>query len=335
MIAGADRQLDPFPSGWYVLAFSRELRRGGVVSRALAGRELVLFRTAAGRVAALDAHCPHLGAHLGRGGRVEGERLRCPFHGFCFDAEGQCVATGYGSKPPPTATGRAWPVREVNGMVCVFHSADGRPPEWEVPALEQRGWSAPVFRRFALAAHPQETTENSVDLGHFSWVHGYRAVRMEREVVVEGPYLSTAYLAERPVPVVGRWLHFDFRYETHIHGLGYSQVDVAVRGFDIRARLWVLPVPIAAGRLSLTLAASGSAAGDVHPALRPLPPRLRAAAIGRFILFFLAIDARQDFAIWAHKRYVHPPALAHGDGPIGRYRTWARQFYPRVDPAEA
>lgn len=332
MNASVDRRtLAPFPRGWYVLAFARELRRGGVLTRALAGRELVLFRTASGRVAALDAYCPHLGAHLGHGGRVEGELLRCPFHGFRFDTDGRCAATGYGSKPPPTAVGHTWPVREVNGMLCVFHDADGRPPDWEIPALDATGWSAPVFRRFTLAAHPQETTENSVDLGHFSWVHGYRAVQLEGDVVIDGAYLSTAYTAQRPAPLVGRWwqgLHFDFRFETHIHGLGYSLVEVRVHGFDIRARLWVLPVPVAPGRLSLTLAASGDGGGDVHPALQPVPRRLRAALIGRGLLLALATDARQDFAIWEHKRYVHPPALALGDGPIGRYRTWATQFYP-------
>jgi len=38
-------------------------------------------------------------------------------------------------------------------------------------------------------------------------------------------------------------------------------------------------------------------------------------------------DVTQDLAIWEHKTYVHPPRLAEGDGPVGRYRTWTRQFY--------
>lgn len=35
----------------------------------------------------------------------------------------------------------------------------------------------------------------------------------------------------------------------------------------------------------------------------------------------------QDLPIWRHKRFIERPALAEGDGPLGRYRTWARQFY--------
>src|SRR6185369_12208491 len=101
-----------------------------------------------------------------------------------------------------------------------------------------------------------------------------------------------------------------------------------VRGFDIRARLWVLPAPIDGHRISLHLAASGDGSrDDVHPWLRRIPRPLRSAAVGLGLLAGLVVDAKQDFAIWQHKRYVHPPALALGDGPIGKYRTWAAQFY--------
>lgn len=326
----ATRALPPYPSGWYALAFSRQLPPGGLLRRAFVGRELVLWRGRSGRATAMDAYCPHLGAHFGHGGAVRGDALRCAFHGFCFDADGRCVATGYASKPPPAAVAGTWPLREVNGMVLVHHGADGAAPTWEVPALDQRGWSPPVFRRFEIEAHPQETTENSVDLGHFAHVHGYREVRMLRDPITDGPYLSTAYTSHRQVPLLSRVadVHFDFDFETHIHGLGYSQVDVRVRGLDVRARLWVLPAPIDGRRLCLHLAASGDGSGDdVHRWLRAIPRRLRAAAVGRGVLLGLVADARQDFAIWQHKRYVHPPALAQGDGPIGRYRTWAAQFY--------
>jgi phenylpropionate dioxygenase-like ring-hydroxylating dioxygenase large terminal subunit len=332
------RELSPYPNGWYALAFSRELRRGRTLARSFVGRELVLFRTASGQAAAVDAYCPHLGAHLGHGGRVEGECLRCPFHGFRFARDGRCVETGYGTKPPPNAVLPTWPLREINGMLLVYHDADGRPPSWEVPAVPSEDWSPTIHRRFVLQAHPQETTENSVDLGHFAWVHGYRTVRMLRDVVIDGAHLSTAYAAQRPVPLLGRWwsaARFDFEFETHIYGLGYSMVDVRVHGFDLRARLWVLPTPIDADRIALRLAASGHGGPAVHPALRPLPPAARSRLIARGLLTALAVDARQDFAIWQHKRYVHPPALAAGDGPIGKYRSWAARFYQVPPPPAA
>ena len=333
MTVATRRALAPYPGGWYAVAFAAELPRQGTLTRSLAGQDHMLFRTASGQAAAIDAHCPHLGAHLGHGGRVCGEVLRCPFHGFQFDAGGRCVATGYGTKPPPNAVAKTWPLRERNGMLLVYYGVEGGAPPWEVPTVQAAGWSAPVYRRFVIAAHPQETTENSVDLGHFAWVHGYRSVAMLRDLRVDGTYLSTAFAARRPMPLIGRWVHFDFEFETHIHGLGYSMVEVRVKGFDIRARLWVLPTPIDAEHIALYLAASGDGGDGVHPWLRLLPSALRAALIGRGLLIALAYDARQDFEIWQNKRYVHPPALAQGDGPIGKYRTWASQFYAPSPPA--
>ena len=132
--------LPPFPNGWFAVGFSRELRPGGVLARRLAGRDLVLFRTASGAPCALDAYCPHLGAHLAYGGVVQGETLRCPFHGFRFDQSGRCVATGYGTRPPPTSTARAWPLCEVNGLLLVHRDDRGRAPAWAIPALDRRGW---------------------------------------------------------------------------------------------------------------------------------------------------------------------------------------------------
>lgn len=343
MVTSAQGALFPYPSGWYALAFSDELTRGATLARTFAGVELVLFRTASGRACAMEAYCPHLGAHLGYGGRVEGELLRCPFHGFRFDIGGHCVATGYGTKPPPAARMRPWPLREVNGILLGGLAAGGGAPSWEVPQLDTGGWSRLVHQRFVLTAHPQETTENSVDLGHFAAVHHYQSVRMRRAVVTDGPYLSTAYGAQRAAPLLGRvWpgLRVDFEFETHIFGLGYSLVEMRVLGLDVRARLWVLPTPLDGERIALHLAASGDGGHDVHPWLRWLPGTLRAALIARGLRAGLIADARQDFAIWQHKRYVERPALAGGDGPIGEYRAWAAQFYeaspaPRLRAAQA
>ena len=55
--------------------------------------------------------------------------------------------------------------------------------------------------------------------------------------------------------------------------------------------------------------------------------RSRPFMTARLVLFGLARGAQQDFRIWGNKRYLEQPALAAGDGPIGIYRRWARQFY--------
>ena len=93
--------LKPYPNGWYVLANSQDVIKGQILSKKLAGKELVVFRTDSGKISVSDAYCPHMGGHFGYGGSVEGETIKCPFHHFCFDTDGTCTSTGYGTKPSP------------------------------------------------------------------------------------------------------------------------------------------------------------------------------------------------------------------------------------------
>jgi nitrite reductase/ring-hydroxylating ferredoxin subunit len=318
------------------VGLSDELPRGGLLARPFMGEDLVLYRTASGQVRAIDPYCPHLGAHFGYGGRVEGELLRCPFHAFCYDPNGVCVRTGYGTPPPPKARLRFLPLRERNGLLLVYYDANGNAPAWEVPPIETSGWTSIISREFILFDHPQETTENSVDLGHFAFIHNYRNPRMLRAAQTAGPYLSTAYAVQRAIPILERLFPdrlFEFQFETQIYGLGYSLVNVTVPGVQVEARLWVLPTPIDAERITLRLATSvkQNEPRTVYPLLGVIPRTAYNALVARALLAGFVHDAQQDFVIWQNKRYVNPPALAEGDGPIGKYRQWAKQFY--AEPA--
>ena len=66
----------PMPFGWFRVSESEELARGAERAVHSAGRELVVFRGEDGEAHVLDAHCPHLGAHLGHGGRVVENTIR-------------------------------------------------------------------------------------------------------------------------------------------------------------------------------------------------------------------------------------------------------------------
>ncbi|MGE5224829.1 MAG: Rieske 2Fe-2S domain-containing protein [Omnitrophica WOR_2 bacterium] len=325
--------LPPYPSGWFLFGFSDELSPGKLLARPFMGQEVVVFRTETGQPCAVDAYCPHLGAHFGYGGTVENNFLRCPFHGFCYDTSGACVRTGYGTKPPPIARLRTWPLCEQNGLLLIYYHPGAEPPLWEVPVLDQgEGWTPLRYRKFILYDHPQETTENSVDLGHFAFVHGYRGARMLHPAVTAGPYLSTAYAVLHPIPLLERWLPdklFEFQFDTQIYGLGYSLVQLTIPLLKTQARLWVLPTSIDTERITLHLASSLKTIdpGKIHRALAPLPRKLLSRLTAEMVFRTFVHDTSQDFPIWEHKKYISPPALAEGDGPVGRYRQWARQFY--------
>ena len=84
----------PFPRlpyGWYLASPSADVAAGEIRTFHYFGQELVIYRSTAGVPFAVEAHCPHLGAHLGEGGCVEGDTIRCPFHGWRYASDGRCV----------------------------------------------------------------------------------------------------------------------------------------------------------------------------------------------------------------------------------------------------
>src|ERR1044071_9464385 len=76
--------------GWYWAMPSRAIKCGRARPLAFLGREMVVYRGEDGVARALDAYCPHMGAHLGEG-KVEGDGIRCLFHDWKYDAAGRCV----------------------------------------------------------------------------------------------------------------------------------------------------------------------------------------------------------------------------------------------------
>ena len=327
--------LPPFPSGWYCLGLTRELPAGGLRALTFMGQDLVLFRTQSGAACAMEAYCPHLGAHLGYGGTVQGEAIRCPFHGFCYDTGGHCTFIPYGTKPPPKARARVWPVREVHGLILTYHDGENRAPQWDVPELDTRGWSSLLIKTWRLRGHPQETTENSVDIGHFSAIHGYTAVASLKELLTDGPYLNIKYTMTRPIGLPwGQAVRAEF--EIHAYGLGYSLVEVYTPRFEIRTRLFVLATPTDGEHITLRVALclqQDTRLSHVQPLLGLIPRSIINPIIARAAFSGFAHDVQQDFVIWQHKRYVQPPILADGDGPVGKYRQWAKQFYRSADVA--
>ncbi len=76
---------------WWPLDTLENLTPGDVHRYTVDDAELIARRDAGGAVRVYDAFCPHQGAHLGFGAVIDRDCLRCPFHGFYFDAEGRCI----------------------------------------------------------------------------------------------------------------------------------------------------------------------------------------------------------------------------------------------------
>src|SRR5262245_51329682 len=130
-----------YPRGWFVIEVSKELAVGQVKPIKYFGRNLVLYRTQNGTPVVQDAFCPHLGAHLGYGGTVEGESIRCPFHAWRYDAaSGKCVEVPYAQKIPPKAALETYLVEEKNGLIFMWNAHEaGEQPTWHIPEIPEYG----------------------------------------------------------------------------------------------------------------------------------------------------------------------------------------------------
>ncbi len=75
---------------WHPLANIKQLSDSKIATFNIDNKEIVAYKTSRGDVKIYDAYCPHQGAHLGFGGIIEDDCLRCPFHGFYFNESGNC-----------------------------------------------------------------------------------------------------------------------------------------------------------------------------------------------------------------------------------------------------
>jgi nitrite reductase/ring-hydroxylating ferredoxin subunit/putative sterol carrier protein len=313
-----------FPRGWFVVAFSSDVAAGQVKTVHYFGQDIVLFRGQNGVLTALDKTCPHLGAHLG-GGRVDGNCLRCPFHAWAFDDTGRCVDVPYAPKVPPKAAARTWRIKEQNGVVFVFYCPRGEAPSWEVPPLGEDGWTPSRTIRWEIRSHPQEIAENTVDITHLGPVHHTHAAEiLEHEQ--RGHFMRVLLqMTANGAPIQMPDEINDVELDVVLHGLGSIVSSTHVLTAGLRTRQRIYPTPIDADRVAIFGMNS----------VKAMPDPGYTREIDEIFFQAFVSDFERDFPIWENKAYLERPLLAGGDGPIGRYRRWARQFYEGPTDSES
>jgi 3-ketosteroid 9alpha-monooxygenase subunit A len=306
----------PYPNGWFQIAYSDELSPGDVRPLRYFGQDFVLFRTESGVPHVLDAHCPHLGAHLGYGGKVEAEVIRCPFHAYTFDGNGSCVEVPYARKIPPTARLASRTLREINGLILLWRHPDDIVPRWEIPEIPEYGseeWTPYERRSWRISSRNQEMAENAVDSAHFKYLHG-TLVQPLTTAEVDGHILHVTSKTRLGTPRG----EVDATIESISHGFGYN----TVRFTGIVETLLVSSViPIDEEYVEARFAFS----------IKKLQSQSATSGVGAAFIAEIERQMNQDIPIWENKVYKDPPALCDGDGPIGLFRNWAKQFYSRPE----
>jgi 5,5'-dehydrodivanillate O-demethylase len=155
---------------WMAVHRSEDLAPGHAKPIRILGEDYTLYRGESGRPQVLDYRCPHRGARLHLGW-IEGDAIRCLYHGWKFDCAGQCIEQP--AEEPSFARkvrARAYPTGEHMGLVFAYFG-EGEPPPWPpYPPPPQEGlihvWSA-----HTLPCNWLQCYENTADEVHVAFVH--------------------------------------------------------------------------------------------------------------------------------------------------------------------
>ena len=304
---GSNRFPFPIPNGWFAIARSGQIKPGEVTALRYFGHDLVAFAGDDGAVHLTQAYCPHLGAHLAVGGRVDGNCITCPFHGWKFDGDsGACVAIPYAltERIPARAAVRSFPTVERNGLIFAWHHLQRGEPFFDVPHVPEFSspdWLPSIMKDFHISTACQEMAENNHDFAHFKFVHGTDEIPAGEEFI-DGTYK--------------RVTNPDLERETFGLGLGVvrrpgvvtflsSATPVDEDNLHVR---WIFTAPVGLG-----------------------------ADLLEQIAEQFALGVSQDVPIWENKIYRPRPMLTKGEAGIIAHRNWAEQFYSRLttDPPRA
>ena len=159
---------------WYFVLPGNKLKSGTLLARTLLDEPVVIGRAADGRVFALRDVCPHRGMPLSYGHLGE-QGITCCYHGWCFDAQGECVDIPCLSEAERFDTRRikvpSYPCREVQGNVWIY-MGDSDPPVTQIPVLPQvADRAAQVWLSMKLECDVDYAALGLIDPAHTPYVH--------------------------------------------------------------------------------------------------------------------------------------------------------------------
>jgi phenylpropionate dioxygenase-like ring-hydroxylating dioxygenase large terminal subunit len=311
------------PYGWFFVAYTDEIKKGDVKPLHYFDRDMVIFRNDSGEVGLLDAYCPHLGAHIGHGGVVDGDSVRCPFHSWAFNTEGYVTDVPYAQQIPPKVADKEcikkYPTVEKNQVIWAWYHPKNTAPMFDVLAHDEIGndeWVDLKRYEWVVNTNVQEIAENGVDIAHFKYVH-------KMESVPEGDTSYNEHIrdskASGPRDVQqadGSTKIITSRVHTVQNGAG--QKFSRLSGLS-ETLLMVLVTPINIEQVELRFAFTHKKFPENSMEYKVAQMSIE-SIIGQG-------GVAGDIPIWNHKIHRAEPVLCDGDGPIMRYRKYFSQFY--------
>jgi 3-ketosteroid 9alpha-monooxygenase subunit A len=323
------KHLSMKPTGWFQIGWSAEVPPGAVKPLKYFGQDLVAFRTRSGKLSVLDAHCLHMGAHLGYGGKVSGDCIACPYHGWQWRTDGTHALIPYEghtiSKPL-----RAHPIVEQHEIIFMWHDPNGGPPRagWLPhlfdfpghPAASADFYSCYSNQTYVWAPneriHPQLIVENSADCMHFRYSHGAPEDPVLLSFDADGPVWRSEMAFRSP-----KTKEFAMHLYSHVAGVGLSFTVFDHSAFGRRLVLANTPIDDETSDLRVSYFFPKD---PLSPEI--MPEQVHETARQTRVFF------EQDAQIWRHQKFVQRPIFARQD--VKAYtalRKWSDQFYEKPD----
>jgi phenylpropionate dioxygenase-like ring-hydroxylating dioxygenase large terminal subunit len=218
---------------WYVAGWNHEVGADALFSRTICGKRILLWRDGKGAIQAFDDRCCHRGAPLSCG-RREGERIRCMYHGFVYDASGACVEIPGQERIPSAARVRKYPAAERHRWIWIWMGDPQQADPALIPDthwLDDPDWACTPPGYLHYEVDYQLINDNLLDFSHLSYVHPgtlggseeYAQLRSKVERLERGLRITRWFMDRPPAPFVAkllqakgmsgnvdRWNNYDF-----------------------------------------------------------------------------------------------------------------------------
>ncbi|KAG0353143.1 hypothetical protein BGZ54_002392 [Gamsiella multidivaricata] len=321
----------PYPNGWYKLARSADVKPGQVLSVNGLGRAFAVFRGEVDEeVHILDALCPHLGANIAIGGVVEGDAVKCPFHGWKFDGNGLCIDIPYAKSIPSLAKTKQWTHREFAGVIVVWYDAEDREPMYEPVSfpLAEGTFRRVGYRRGTLPMHIQDFAENAADWMHFSLLHD------RLSIPILDRFFYVTHKTECNYDPETNAYNFVFNDYPSVHSIfsnkpieaakATAQVEftgpgglVYFRFFTPKGQVVIVKSFLPVGEKGLQLTMEDEAYAE--------------NTVPWFVAKHVIREANKafddDIFVWRHKTYLRRPLFVKEDASVKQFRDYYKKFY--------
>jgi 5,5'-dehydrodivanillate O-demethylase len=159
---------------WQPIGTAGEMQNAWTKRIRILDEDLVLFRDRANALGLIAEKCPHRNASMAYG-IPAADGIRCPYHGWKFNAEGRCIdqpneapGSTFAAKTKTTA----YPVEELGGLLWAYMGPLPAPAVPKLDGLVAEG-TIRILGSAVIPCNWLQIMENSLDAVHTEWLHGH------------------------------------------------------------------------------------------------------------------------------------------------------------------